>query len=241
MDSNVKPIKTLEKLEDEIPPWGQKRTVRKRWSLFVNRLLLPFRRLRGKIKSWHGSIERKFKRHYHLHLMMKYEEKHLCADSIFDRQDRQSKARTTVTGLFESLPRRLVALQREMERAPVSEKFDARIFRGQYCKMVRTYRGLSREQVCRLLNSHKDILQTGKRHPSYWIQYPFTPEFLEKFEERIIEIYEEHPSFGGWLPPMGFPTGAFAQWLSKIYRAEDEYAQFQVWYEEMTARPNRNC
>lgn len=236
----MKPIETLEKAKPEIPPWEEKQTIKRRWSRFVNRLLQPIRRIRGRIRGWQSSIEYQVKRHYHLHLMMKYQEKHWYAEAVFSKQDRQSKAQTQVTGLFESLSRRLIALHREMEKAPISDSFDARIFRGKYCKIVRTYRGLSREQACRLLNSHNDILQTAKRHPSYWFHYPFTPEFLEKFEERTIEIREESPSFG-WFPPLGFPTDAFAEWLSKIYCAEAEYAQFRVWYEEVTSKRNTNC
>ncbi|MBX2996102.1 MAG: hypothetical protein KF681_14850 [Bdellovibrionaceae bacterium] len=236
----MKPIETLEKTKPEIPPWEEKETIKRRWTRFVNRLLQPVRRIQGKIRGWKNSIKHKLKRHYHLHLMLKYQEKHWRAEAIFSAQDRRSKTQTQITGLFESLPRRLVPLRREMEKAVISEKFDARIFRGQYCKMVRTYRGLSTEQVCRLLNSHEDILKIQKKHPALWDNYPFKPEFIEKFEERTSEIYEEQPSFG-WFPPIGFPTGAFAQWLSKIYCAEAEYAQFQVWYEEMASKRNTNC
>lgn len=236
----MRPSETLGKAKPEIFPWEEKRTVKKRWSLFVSRLLQPVYCIRGKIRRWRISTEYKMKRHYHLHLMLKYQEKHWRAEAIFIAQDRQNKSQTHITGLFESLPRRLVPLRREMEKTVILEKFDARVFRGRYCKTVRTYRGLSRKQACRLLNSHKDILETGKRHPSYWHHYPFTPEFLEKFEDRISEIREEQPSFG-WFPSMGFPTGAFAQWLSKIYCAEDELAQFQIWYEEMISKEHRGC
>lgn len=172
------------------------------------------------------------KRHYHLHLMLRYEYKHWLAKGIFQAQDRRENEPKKVEVLFDSLPRKLTKLQKEMNSAmPGLTVLEQRKFRGQFIKIVREHRGLSREQTCRLLNSHKDFFVLGERHSSYWSHFPFNPAFIKKFEEDTPSLMEEFR--GGFLSGIGFPTEAFTEWLSAIYCAEEEFVQFNERYSEI--------
>lgn len=174
-------------------------------------------------------VKHHLKCHYHLHLMLRYEYKHWLAKGIFQAQDQREREPKKVEALFDSLSRKLTKLEKEMSSAmPDMNALEQRKFRGEFAKIVREHRGLSREQTCRLLNSHKDLLSFGGRHPSYWSIFPFSPSFIKKFEENTPSLMEEFK--GGFLSGVGFPTEAFARWLSVIYCAEEEFNQFNEWY-----------
>lgn len=187
-----------------------------------------FQKVMSRFRSLYWTVKTHLKRHYHLHLMLKNQHKHWQVGSYFHSQDRRQREPKEVQRLFETLPRRLTILRKQMEAASSDTGSVQRRFRGQFAKIVREHRGLSREQVCRLLNSHKYLSDMGNRHPSYWNEFPFTPEFIKKFEDDTASLFEEITQ--GFLFGAGFPTEDFARWLSEIYCAENEFTQFKEWY-----------
>jgi|GEM_PF-3130234 len=205
---------------------------------FLAKILAPYRKVKIRVKSFVWRIKFHFQRHYQLHLTLKHEEKHILANAIFDSQKRREKESQEVQEMFGALPRRLSPLRRKMESARPEPKADLRGFRGEFVKIVREHRGLSREQVCRLLNSHREFSFLAHRYPSYWFKFPFKPEFLKKFEEDTATIIDAGFGGGGFglMAAAGFPTENFAAWLSKIYLAEEEFAQFREWYEAVTLK-----
>lgn len=219
-----------EKFVSELPP----PRVPSFWEPILQKILAPERRFRARLRSFFWSVKMRAKKHYHLHLMLQNEEKHWRVDSIFHSQNRTDKTPKKIEGLFESLPRHLAPLRREMASIVVGQSSDQRKFRGQFAKVAREYRGLSRAQVCRLLNSHRDLMELGRKHPSYWFEFPFTPAFIEKFEEQTETIFEEITQ--GFLFGAGFPTQDFVRWLSKIYCAEDEFSKFKDWYGDLASK-----
>lgn len=76
----------------------------------------------------------------------------------------------------------------------------------------------------------------ARRHPSYWFEFPFTPAFIEKFEDDTAKVIEEITQ--GFLFGAGFPTEDFTRWLSEIYVAEEQFTQFKEWYEELPRKRN---
>ena len=219
-----------EQIDSELPPPKAPSV----WEPILQKILAPVRCFRARLRSLFWSVKMHAKKHYHLHLMLKNEEKHWRADSIFRSQSRRDKTPKKVEGLYESLPRHLSPLRRKMTSKTVEQSFDPRKFRGQFVKAAREYRGLSRAQVCRLLNSHKDLTEFGRKHPSYWFEFPFTPAFIEKYEEQTETIFEEITQ--GFLFGAGFPTQDFARWLSQIYCVEDEFSQFKEWYGNLASK-----
>lgn len=219
-------------LKELLVPQSTRRALRPSeiWShRALEKVRTPFRKLRWWLQRFVWGAKNRLKHHYHIHLMLKYEQRHWLADSIFGSQTRSEKQRKKIEELLGTLPRKLVALQREMEGFSREQFGRERKFRGQFAKIAREHRGLSRKQVCRLLNSHRDLIVLGRRHHSYWFQFPFTPSFIEKFEENTGDIFEEITQ--GFLFGAGFPTQDFLRWLAQIYRVEDEFAEFQIWYE----------
>lgn len=190
-----------------------------------------FQKAMSRFRSLYWTTKNHLKRHYHLHLMLKNQEKHWRLVSYFHAEDRRQREPKEVQGLFETLPRRLRILRNQMESASSDTMLVQRRFRGQFVKIVREHRRLSREQVCRLLNSHRYLSDMGNRHPSYWSEFPFTPAFIEKFEEDTAILFEEITQ--GFLFGAGFPTEDFARWLAEIYCAEKEFTQFKEWYAKL--------
>lgn len=206
------------------------------WELIVQKTLAPGRRLRSQIHSVFWRIKMRAKKHYHLHLMLRNEEKHWRASSIFHAQARKEREPKQVTGMLETLPRRLMVLRKKMKSAMPDTNMNHRKYRGEFIKIVREHRGLSRVQTCRLLNSHRDLSVLARRHPSYWFEFPFTPAFIEKFEDDTAKVIEEITQ--GFLFGAGFPTEDFTRWLSEIYVAEEQFAQFKEWYKELPRTRN---
>lgn len=193
--------------------------------------------MRWRIRRPFLILKSHLKRHYHLHLMLRYEEKHWLADRIFHKQDRRNEEPKKVEGLLDSVSRKLMALDREMSNAMPDSPIEQRKFRGQFIKTMREHRGLSRAQTCRLLNSHKDFIARGRKHPSYWYFFPFDPSFIEKFEEDTPSIAEEF--IGGFVSGLGFPSEDFARWLSVIYCTEEEFARFEARYSELSLKKTK--
>lgn len=208
------------------------------WEPALQKLLAPGRKFRWRLRSLFWSMQYRLKRHYHLHLMLRHEEKHWKVGFVFRSQARREREPKKVEGLFDTLSRRLIPLRREMESVAPDTNMNLRRFRGKFAKIAREHRGLSRTQVCRLLNSHKDLSVLGRPHPSYWNEFPFTPAFIEKFEEETANIFEEITH--GFLFGAGFPTEDFARWLSEIYCAEEEFAQFKEWYAKLAMTKTEN-
>lgn len=204
------------------------------WEPTFQKILAPGRRIRWRLRSLFWRMQHRLKCHFHLYLTLRHEEKHWNVDLIFRAQARRERESKKIEGLFDTLARRLAPLRREMESAAPDTNVNLRRFRGKFAKIVREHRGLSRPQVCRLLNSHRDLSVLARSHPSYWCEFPFTPAFIEKFEEDTANIFEEITQ--GFLFGAGFPTEAFAKWLSEIYCAEEEFAQFKEWYAKLTLK-----
>ncbi|MBX2995345.1 MAG: hypothetical protein KF681_10990 [Bdellovibrionaceae bacterium] len=201
------------------------------WEPIVQKSLNPARRIRSQLRRAFWRMKMRVKKHYHLHLVLRDEEKHWRVAAIFQTQSRREKEPKQVTKIFETLPRRLRTLRKKMDNASPESSSNHRRYRGEFIKIVREHRGLSREQACSLLNSHRDLSVLARRHPSYWLEFPFTPAFIQKFEESTNTIFEEITQ--GFLFGAGFPTQEFARWLSEIYLAGEEFAEFKVWYEEL--------
>lgn len=206
------------------------------WETIVQKALDPWRRFRSRLRSAFWAVKMRAKKHYHLHLMLRNEEKHWRVNSIFHSQSRQEREPKQVMGMFETLPLRLRVLRKKMNSAMPDMNANHRKYRGEFVKIVREHRGLSREQLCRLLNSHRDLPMLARRHPSYWLEFPFTPAFIEKFEDGTATIIEEITQ--GFLFGAGFPTEDFARWLSELYVAEEQFVQFKEWYEKLPSTQN---
>lgn len=208
------------------------------WEPVLQKFLAPGRRFWWRLRSLFWRMQYCLKRHFHLYLMLRHEEKHWKVELIFRAQARREREPKKIEGLFDSLARRLAPLRREMESVAPATNVELRKFRGKFAKIVREQRGLSRAQVCRLLNSHKDLSVLARPHPSYWHEFPFTPTFIEKFEEETANIFDEITQ--GFLFGAGFPTEAFVKWLSEIYCAEEEFAQFKEWYATLALKQIEN-
>ena len=206
------------------------------WKMIVQRASVPWRRFRSYLRSSFWFVKMRAKKHYHLHLLLQNEEKHWRVNSIFHSQSRKAREPKQVTGMLETLPRRLTVLRKKMKSVAPDTSMNHRKYRGEFVRIVRDYRGLSREQTCRLLNSHRELSVFARRHPSYWHEFPFTPTFIEKFENHTETIVEEFTQ--GFLFGAGFPTEDFARWLSEIYCADKEFEQFKKWYAML---PSKNA
>lgn len=206
------------------------------------KILMPFRRMKSKLRSFFWSVRFHLIRHYQLHLVLKNEDKHILASGIFESQRRIEREPKEIEGLFRTISRRLAPLRNTMESVSPLKDADIRGFRGQFVKTVREHRGLSREQVCRLLNSHKEFFIRGHRYYAYWMNFPFTPDFIEKFEEQTTTLIDQGFGGGGFggFGAAGFPTDEFAGWLSKIYCAEEEYTEFKSWYTRLELKKYEN-
>lgn len=202
-----------------------------------SQFLKPLRDLISRVKFRVRGVIYKLKyyskRHYYLYLVLKHEQTHFRAKDVFSFQDRSTR-KDGIEDLYGSLSRRLIPLCRTMENIVPAEDFESRFFRGHFVKVVRIYRRLSREQLCRLLNSHQDLYILGRRHPSLWDHFPFKPEFIEQFEERTSTIKEEITQ--GFLFGAGFPTRFFSEWIAQICCAEAEYDDFLKWYQNLECR-----
>lgn len=174
-----------------------------------------------------------WKRHYHLHLTIKNSEIHWRASAVFKSQDRRA-AEENVPPLHGTLERALTPLKYTMYTAIPKKGASARSFRGKFLKAVRQHRGLSHRQLCRLLNSHPALFELGRRHPSYWIEFPFTPAFIERFEEKTESLLEEATQ--GFLFGVGFPTENFIKVVGEICCAEEVFGEFKGWYQDLENR-----
>lgn len=201
------------------------------WKILVQKSLNPAKRLRSQMRSAFWRVKMRAKKHYHLHLMLRNEEKHWRVAAVFRTQSLEEKKPKQVTKIFETLPRRLRPLQKKMVNASPESNLKHRRYRGEFIKIVREHRRVSKEQTCFLLNSHNDLSVLARRHPSFWLEFPFTPAFIQKFEDSTNDITEEITQ--GFLFGAGFPTLEFVRWLSEIYDASEEFAEFKVWYEEL--------
>lgn len=195
-----------------------------------------FRYFKRKVNCLFSPTMYKLKRHYHLHLSMRDTEVRWKVDHIFRNRDYRSQQQT-IQSLHGTLKRALVPMRNTMLNGPIGNNFDIRSFRGLFVKTVRMYRGLSRKQLCRLLNSHPVWFELGDKHPSYWLEFPFTPEFIERFEERAESLRE--PIGFGFLFAEGFPAENFAAVIADVCHAKEDFDEFKEWYRKLELSPNR--
>lgn len=204
-----------------------------KWMRFLKGPQKLVSNFRIKVRAFIYKLRYHSKRHYHLYLMLKHEQTHFRAKTIFSAQDRTAR-KNDAEDLYGSLSRRLVPLCRTMENIVLVEDCESRFFRGKFVKTVRLYRKLSREQLCLLLNSHQNLHTLGHRHQSLWEHFPFKPEFIEQFEERTSTIREEITQ--GLFFGAGFPTGSFSQWIAQVCGAKAEHDEFLRWYQNHEGR-----
>lgn len=191
------------------------------------------RSLKWRGRSFVFLIKYHLKRHYHLHLTIKSSEIHWKASAVFRSQDRRA-AEEDVPPLHGTLERALTPLKYTMLTINPQKDFRARSFRGKFLKAVRQHRGLSHRQICRLLNSHPALFELGRRHPSYWSEFPFTPAFIGRFEEKTETLLEEVTQ--GFLFGVGFPTEKFVGLVAEICCAEEVFGEFKNWYQDLENR-----
>lgn len=203
------------------------------WIRILKSRLGTIYRIWRKICFFAYTVKYHTKRHYHLHLVFQNEEKIWRAQSVFSTQDRATR-KDGIEDLYGSVSRRLIPLYKKIENTIPHKNFDSRTFRGQFAMLTRMHRGLSRKQLCLLLNSHADLYNFGRRHPSLWLHFPFSPSFIEQFEERTSTIPEEITQ--GFLFGAGFPTEFFSNWIAQICCAENEFQEFKKWYSSYELR-----
>lgn len=191
------------------------------------------RPIRIKIKAEAAEIKYQLKRHYHLHLQLKKSDALWRVESHFARQDNKA-SKENIEYLHGTLKRCLVPLQNNMRAASFTQATDNRAFRGAFVKSIRLYRGLSREQLCRIINCHPALTEAAKKHGSLWSWFPLKAEFLEQFEERTNQIFEEITM--GSLGGVGFPTETFTRLVAQVCRAQENYKEFRCWYSEVEIR-----
>lgn len=192
---------------------------------YVNRAI-P-REFRMKLAMLRASIVYRAKRHYHLHLVLKKTSVVRDLERHFFLRD-QANSEAEVPSIHGTLERSLFGLQKRMTVTKNDPGVSCRPFRGEFVKTVREFRGLSREQLCRLINAHPNLQHLADRHPSLWTQFPYNAEFLRRFEEETDTIFEEITQ--GFLFGVGFPTGSFAELVAKVCSAESAHVEFRQWY-----------
>lgn len=189
--------------------------------------------LRWKISSFRYPYTRIYKRTLHLFYRFRHEEYLRRVRWYFEDMDRASREENLVA-LFGTVRRDLHRLRCKMLSLAKSGAFvkDPRVFRSEFCQTVRTFRGLTRKNLCVLINAREEIATLDDKYPCLHGLYPFTPEFIEKFETRISGIteYVTTGSLGGG----GFPTQEFALLVAKACNAEAEFEEFEQWYSGYT-------
>ena len=162
-------------------------------------------------------------------------------------RDRPRKSQLTkpsavhVVPLFESRAYALAQLRNAMNAEPLPShpllRFPIRKFRQRLCRIMREFSGLSREELCALLNDHPEVCALQEL-PGAYLFLPVTTEFLESLEENINAIIEYNPYGGGFLGigAYGAPTDTFARAIAEICGHRRDYYRFDDWSLECSRR-----
>lgn len=193
---------------------------------------VSIRKARSSFVGTTAQLRYYLKRHYHLHLQLKKKDKVWHIEKHFMLQDRQSKNHVAL--LHGTLTRSLVPLKNHMKTKQLQANKDYRIFRGSFVKTVREFRGLSKLQLCKLINCHQSFGQKAVKYHSLWNFFPIDAVFLEKFEENTSSIMED-PTMG-LFSGIGCPTKAFTEIVAEVCLAQEDYEAFLKWYEDVQMR-----
>ena len=192
-------------------------------------------------KSWFASMKQSYSRQVDrpkyflkrlLHLFFRfYREDHLNRTIYNNRRKQPHKKNGNCELLFGTLTRCTYTIRQQMTEPKYSKlqwwQRNVRPFRGQFCRITREFNGYSQKELCNLLNAHPEIASLSEKYAHFMTYYPFSPKFIEDFENNISKIMEYCSH--GLLFGMGFPTDEFLKLVSHICGAEKEHQHFQSW------------
>ena len=185
--------------------------------------------LRWKIRTFTYPCKRIFKRTIHLYYRFRYDEYLRRVNHYFHLQDR-AREKEGVPALFGTIERELSRVRHRMSPARVALEVDPRIFRAEFCRTVRKFRGLTEKNLCVLLNSRREIAVLDDKYCQLHEFYPFTADFIKRFELNILSIQDFMPN--GPAAGAGFPTEDFTKLIAKACNADTHYPEFERWYED---------